>query len=81
METDLRMGVKDLDRLYCKNMRELREYLDRGEERYLKVHSVEQVVVGRSILPRMLVTYEGGSSDLSFSGFRYVCSYLELIED
>lgn len=72
-------GVSILDRVYCTSMRELRESLDRGEERYLKIDSVEQVSNGRSVFPRMLVYYEGGHSDLSFSGFRYVNEYLELI--
>lgn len=74
-------GVIILDRVYCTSMTELREYLRRGEVRYLKVYSVEQVSNGHSVFPRMLVYYEGGHSDLSFSGFMFVNAYLELIED
>lgn len=72
-------GVLTLDRVYCTSMKELRESLERGEERYLKIDSVEQVSNGRYVFPRMLVRYEGGHSDLSFAGFRYVQAYLELI--
>lgn len=81
MEDDLKRGVFILDRVYCTSMKELRESLQRGEVRYLKVYSIEQVSNGHSVFPRMLVYYKGGHSDLSFFGFRYVNAYLELIVD
>lgn len=61
-------------------MVELRQYLDRGEVAYLKVDRIESVA-GRLVFPRFMVYFEGGHSDLSFSGFRYVSTYLEMVED